>query len=158
MKILPCTWPVSLHCIGIYQVTRTHGCRCPFGYYQFLDMPTDTWLHRNTESRLAIRPIVRWRQSFCWMRSLSRSSCTFPRHQKAPPLQYCCPRYRTVLPAGTGRREQRAGVTGLLYTQRASHLSKAKWFYTVNKCNHLTKFVTVSTLHLCSIWLLATHA
>lgn len=63
-------------------------------------------LQRNTESRLAIRPIVRWRQSFCWMRSLSQSSCIFPRHQRAPRLQCCCLRYHTVVPAGAGRKRK----------------------------------------------------
>lgn len=81
------------------------------GQVTFWVLPVSCYAHwyllqRNPESRLAIRPIVHWRQSFCWMRSLSQSSCIFPKHQRAQRLQCCCLQYRTVEPAGARRKRK----------------------------------------------------
>lgn len=64
MKILLGMWLVSLYSVGIYQVTMAHGTGGPLRVTSF-SLSLDTLLHGNTESELVIRPIGRWRQSFC---------------------------------------------------------------------------------------------
>lgn len=115
---LTCYWPSE---------SQGHSGTATFQSNQFLDILRRKLWHRETqESQQAIRPSVHWRQSFCWTRSWFRSSCIFPKRQKALPLQYCYLRYHTVLPARFGRKEEKNTGNQSLYKDKSSLLWKAK--------------------------------
>lgn len=151
MKILACPWLVSLHCIGIYQFTRTHRDRWPPGYYQFLAMPADTCCRgtlspgwQSGPSSAGGKASAEWE---VYLRVLVLSPGTKGHHDGSAVV------FGTILQClqKPGERErQRAGVVGRLCRQTASFLQKVDLFYTDNKCNYLTQFATVSILHLCS--------
>lgn len=77
-------WLLGWHCLCTNLVShRVTLVPLTFWSDQFLIYMVKNCCTEIQKCQQAIRPIVHWRQSFCWRKSWFRNSCIFPKHQKA---------------------------------------------------------------------------
>lgn len=131
---LLCKWLLSLHWL-MHWPSESQDHSGTVDLFALIDFWHTQWKTVTQKFKVpahhVIRPIVHWRQSFCWTRSWFQSSCIFPKHQKAPLRQYCYLQYHTVWPTGLeGRKEKKTLAIGVCTKRNHPSSRRSKWFNT----------------------------